>query len=105
MGHLDPAMQYSLISPLHPPIHAATLSQNYAAGGDMRKLWVVLAKYFALAFLVALVWNGLKSNPPVAAMACGIIVAIFISLLSAAGFILCLLLINVFENEGLGKSA
>ena len=45
----------------------------------MRKLWMVLAKYFALAFLVALVWNGLKSNPPVAAMACGIIVAIFIS--------------------------
>jgi len=45
----------------------------------MRKLLVVLAKYFALAFLIGLVWNGLKSNPPVAAMACGIIVAIFIS--------------------------
>ena len=45
----------------------------------MRKLWVVLAKYFALAFLVGLTWNGLKSNPPIAAMACGIIVAIFIS--------------------------
>ena len=45
----------------------------------MRKLWVVLAKYFALAFLVGLTWNGLKSNPPIAAMACGIIVAIFTS--------------------------
>lgn len=45
----------------------------------MRKLWVVLAKYFALAFLVGLAWNALKSNPPVAAMACGVIVAIFIS--------------------------
>ena len=45
----------------------------------MRKLWVVLAKYFALAFLISLVWNALKSNPPVAAMACGVIVAIFIS--------------------------